>query len=65
MLAELIVDFLPWPGGRSKDSDHGAEVIGTLLSRPAVHPGNTTPPVGTNVARGNDDPSGCFPSWLC
>jgi Right handed beta helix region len=25
----------------------------------------TTPPVGTNIARGNDDPAGCFPSSLC
>ncbi len=32
MLAELIVDFLPWPGGRAKGQDRGATLIGKLLS---------------------------------
>jgi Right handed beta helix region len=27
--------------------------------------GYTTAPVGTNVARGNDDPAECAPDWLC
>ncbi len=43
MLAELIVDFLPWPGGRSKDSDRGAEVIGKLLSGRLYIPETDTP----------------------
>jgi len=25
----------------------------------------TTPPVGTNVARANDDANECDPVWLC
>lgn len=25
----------------------------------------TTPPTGTNAARGNDDPAECDPAWLC
>jgi hypothetical protein len=43
-----------FPGGNSDGAGLGIE-----------NTSFTTPPVGTNVARGNDDPSGCFPSWLC
>jgi hypothetical protein len=42
-------------GGASDGSGFGIVVTGYT----------TTAPTGTNVARGNDDPTDCFPALLC
>jgi Right handed beta helix region len=44
-----------FPGGVSDDVGNGIEATGFT----------TTPPVGTNVARGNDQASECAPASLC
>jgi hypothetical protein len=44
-------------GGAADGAGLGIEVPNASLM--------TTPPVGTNVARGNDDSSECNPLWLC
>jgi large repetitive protein len=41
-------------GGSSDSAGRGVYVLGY-----------TTAPTGKNVARGNDDPAQCSPSWLC
>ena len=43
-----------FPGGASDNAGLGIEVGGY-----------TTFPVGTNAARGNDDPVDCFPASIC
>jgi hypothetical protein len=43
MLAELIIDFLPWPGGRSKDTDHGTEILGKIMSERLYVPETDSP----------------------
>ena len=62
---EVLGDAAKLSGNRAEANGFAGGSASDLTGLGIFVPGSTTAPVGTNVARGNDDPAECDPTSLC